>query len=145
MHDALLVRSTQGTGRLQRDVHEGRGAQRVPRHVGLQVHALQPFHRDELLAVVRVDFVDRADVRMAQQRDRGGFAGKATGSIRIRREFVRQELQRHLAWQARVLGLVDDAHPARPELAGDPIVADDRVAHAASAVVVPRGTCSTRP
>ena len=42
---------------------------------------------------------------------------------------VGQELQRHLARQPQIVGVVHDAHATRAELAGDAVVADGQAEH----------------
>ena len=49
-------------------------------------------------------------------RDGLGFAREAADGVRVVGELVGQELQRDLARQPGVLGLVDDAHAAVPSL-----------------------------
>ena len=76
-----------------------------------------------------VDVVDGADVAVAEGGDGFGFAPEAPHRVRVVGELVGQELQRHFPGQPRVFGLVDDAHAAGAELAGDPIMADGAAEH----------------
>ena len=79
-------------------------------------------HHDERLAIVQVEVVDCADVRMIQ---RGGcvcFEPKPTSEIHIARNALRYELHRHESSQLQVLGLVHDAHAACADLLEDLIV-----------------------
>ena len=96
----------------------------LPGDAVLQRHAVQKLHGDEGLAVLLADVVNRADVGMVQ-RGRGlRFALKTVERLRIARDIFGQEFQRDEAVQARVLGLVDDAHAAAAELFDDAVVRD---------------------
>ncbi len=52
----------------------------------------------------------------------------------------RQKLQRDRALQLRVLGLVDDPHPAQAEFGEDLVVADGGADHDAQIVPLPTAT-----
>ena len=83
------------------------------------VVALQVLHDDERPAVVFADVVDGADVRVVERRCRLRFAGEPAQGLRFAGELVGDELESHEAAQARVLGLVHDAHAAFAELVFD--------------------------
>jgi hypothetical protein len=57
---------------------------------------------------------------------RTGFAHQAGPSLRIGREFRRQNLDGNLAAEPHVLGSVNDSHAASPNLLEQPIIADRR-------------------
>ncbi len=67
---------------------------------------------------------------VAEGGDGFGFAAEAPDRVRVVGELVGQELQRDFPGQPHVFGLVDDAHAAGAELAGDPIMADGAAKHA---------------
>ena len=67
----------------------------------------------------------------------GWLSGEAARASRLKRstawrvpgQLVRQELERHLAAEARVFGLVDDAHAAAADLLEDPVVREGLADH----------------
>jgi hypothetical protein len=91
--------------------------------------ALQHFHHEKRMAVVLADVVQRADVRVIQRRRRACLALESLQSDRIARERVGQKLHRHLPSETRVLGAVDDAHSALPNLLEETIVRDGFANH----------------
>ena len=56
------------------------------------------------------DIVNRADVGVIQRGSGASFAAKALDGLRVLGNIVGQKFQGHAAAQARVLGLVNDAH-----------------------------------
>src|ERR1035438_5204273 len=95
----------------------------------LQRQPVQEFHRYERFAVLIVNFVDRADVRMIQCGSRLGFALKAAECRWVFGYVVGQELKGDEATEFYVLSLVDDTHPAAAQLLDDAVVRDDPVDH----------------
>ena len=67
--------------------------QRTARNAVLQRDTVQKLHGDEGLPVLVVNLVDGADVGMVQGRRGRGFALEPGESLRVFRNFVRQELQ----------------------------------------------------
>ena len=61
---------------------------------------------------------------MVQRGDRAGLPVEAVEAVGVVRRRVREELQRHLAPQARVAGAVDLAHAALAEGAEDLVGAE---------------------
>ena len=88
----------------------------------LQRHALEKFHGDE--GLLFADFVDGADVGMVQRRSGFGFAPEALQRLGIVGYFIGKKFKRDEAVQARVFGLVDDAHAAATEFFEDAVVRD---------------------
>ncbi len=66
---------------------------------------------------------------MVQRRRGTGFQQKPVESVLIARELRRQELQRNLASQVKVLRLVNDSHPSAAELAGNAVMRDGLADH----------------
>ncbi len=97
----------------------GPGPEPVPQ--GL---ALEQLHRDEGLALVLVDVVDRADVGVLERGGGPRLALQPLERLRVPAELLRQELQRHAAAELQILGFVDDAHAAAAELREDAVVRD---------------------
>jgi hypothetical protein len=86
--------------------------------------AVQVLHHDEGLAVVVVDFVDRADVRVIE-RGRGlRFTVEPAERQRIHRDLIGQEFQRDEAAELDVFGLVNHSHAAAAKHGDDAVVRD---------------------
>ena len=75
--------------------------------------ALEQLHRDEVLALVLVDLVDGADPGVVEGGSGAGLALEALERGRVLRHLRGQELERDVAAELRVLGLVHDAHARR--------------------------------
>ena len=74
------------------------GFQRTPCNAMLQRYAVQKLHGDEYLAVLVINFVDRADVRMIERRCYLSLASKTGESLRVARKLIRQELESDKRW-----------------------------------------------
>jgi hypothetical protein len=86
-------------------------------------------HRDERLAGVIADFVDRGDVRVIERAGRTGLPQQAGSGVRMTGGVGRQELERDPAVEVRILGQIDRAHPAGADVAKDPVVGDGGADH----------------
>ena len=87
---------------------------------------LQQLHGDEVLALVLVDRVHGADAGVVEGRGGAGLALEARERVRVLGQLRGQELERDVAAELRVLGLVHDAHAPAAELRRDPVVGDLR-------------------
>ena len=123
VNDPLAVRLGEPLGDLNGDIERLIELERPPLDLALEVLAVVVGHRDECLAVLRLsDLINRADVRViergcgARLMDEAFLRGGIAGELR------REELERHGAAERRVLGLVDDPHPALAELLEDSVV-----------------------
>jgi hypothetical protein len=67
-------------------------------------------HDDRALSVVLDDVIDRRDVRVIERRERLRLALEAGADLRILEQGARQDLQGHLATEARVARTVDFRH-----------------------------------
>ena len=110
-------------------VEQTRHVQRPAVDHAVERRAVEQLHGDEVCAVVLVDLVDRADVRMIQGRGGARLAEEALERLRIVRAIRRQELQRHCSRQPDVLSFVYDAHTAGAERFQHPVVGDRLVDH----------------
>ncbi len=91
----------------------------------LQRLALVVRHHEVQLAVAAfVDLVDRADVRVVERRGRLGLLEEAALRGVVAGQIGRQDLDRHLAVEARVVGRVDDPHSAAADLGADRVRAE---------------------
>jgi hypothetical protein len=78
---------------------------------------LQQFHGDEGSPIGLVDFVDSADVRMVQGRGSTSLPLETAEGLLIAGEFVRKKLQRHMATELEVFGLVHHTHATAADFA----------------------------
>ena len=78
--------------------------------------ALDQLHHERGHAVRLLEAVDVRDVRMVQRGEDFGFALEPREALGIRREALRQDLDRDLAFQLRVGGAIHLAHAAGAEL-----------------------------
>src|ERR1700704_1705516 len=90
----------------------------------LQGHAVEKLHHDEGLAFTLADFVDGTDVGMIQGRRGTSFSAEPFERLWVSGNIFRKELQGDEATKLRVLGLVDDTHPAAAQLLDDAVVRD---------------------
>src|ERR1700694_5429228 len=97
----------------------------------LQRQPVQKLHGDEGFAVLVVNFVDRADVRMIQRRGSLGFPLKAAESLRVFSYLVGQKLEGNKPAELHILGLIDHTHAAPTELLDDAVVRNSLANHAA--------------
>src|SRR5208282_3495449 len=77
--------------------------------------AFEIFHDQEVAAILRTNVVERADIRMLERRNSFCFALHALSQFRVRGKMRRQNLDSNNSVEARVLGAVDFAHPARAQ------------------------------
>ena len=124
MNDSFTVCGVERVRNPNRQTHQDIRLDRVSGDAMLERRAFQKFHGDKRFAVLIVNFVDRADVRMIQGRSRLGFALKAAEGLRVFGYVVRQELECHKAAEFQILSFVDHTHSAAAELFDDAVVRD---------------------
>ena len=90
--------------------------ERLPFHV---------LHSDVGAVLAFPNFIDDADIRMGKGRGRLGLDEEPLLELGRVHQVRRQEFQSHAALELEVLGLVDDAHPAGPDLIDDLVLAGD--------------------
>ena len=76
MHNPLGMRRRQRIGNLHRNVEKMLQVQRLAFDARLQALALQLLHHDERMAIVVLNVVDDADIRMIELRRRSRLARK---------------------------------------------------------------------
>ena len=126
-----------------------------PKSLQLIQHGVEPLALDELHDVIRRVFLlahaeDRHDVGVVQLGRGPGLALESPALLGVSERLRRQDLERDVAAQRDLLGLVDDAHAAAADLAENAIVAqllevrdrDGPVAARASIVSSARAMCS---
>ena len=115
--DARGVRGAQRVCDLDRELEHPLGRRPSRGKLRLQRLALQVFLHDESHPrVVLANVVDGGDVRMVETRRGAGLALEPHHAVRIDGELGRQDLDRHLPVEARVMGQPDLAHAALAEL-----------------------------
>src|SRR4029079_7178406 len=67
---------------------------------------------------------NRGDIRVMELGEELGLALEARQALGVAEEGLGEQLDRHLAPQARVRGAIDPAHPALAELASDLVGAE---------------------
>src|SRR5437667_11847830 len=116
MNDPSLMGGVKCVGDLKSQVEGFLSLQRPGGDVPLERFAFQVLHDDKRLPLVLADVVKRANVRMVEGRRGAGFAREALERLRVAGKLRGEELERHRPAQARVLGLVHDAHAPAAEL-----------------------------
>ncbi len=129
VHDAFGMRRIQSVRDLDGEGQNQLRLHRMHADAVLQRHAVEILHGDERLAVLVVNFVDGADVRMVQRRGGLGFALKTGENLRVFGDIVRQEFEGDKPSELHILSLVDNTHPAAAEFFDDAIVRDGLADH----------------
>ena len=116
MNDALGVGRIERVGHLDAQRQNRLDLHRPASNAMLQRQSVQKLHGDKRVAMLVVNFVDRADVGMIECGGRLGFALKAAERLGIFRDVVRQKLESNKPAQLQVLGLVHHTHTTAAEL-----------------------------
>ena len=138
MDDAPAVGRVEGARRLDREVHGLRQRDRTALDEALHGLARAQLHHDERAALVLLDVVDDADVRVVERGGEARLALEAREHGRIRRQRGRQELERDVAIEVQVVGAIHDSHPAGAELRLDPVARDGLADHRVSMIAAGR-------
>ncbi len=120
MDDALGMGHAQGPRHLRSDLGHLPYGHGLVGHARPQGFPLQQFH-DQVGRTVcgAAHVVDLHDVRMIQGRHGEGFLLKALEGFRLPHQHGGQDLDRHLAAQARIGSHIDLTHPPRAEFPDD--------------------------
>lgn len=115
VHDAPHVRGLERIGNLDGEIEDLRELERlpVPQPVA-QGLAFEQLHGQQRLAIGVIDLVDGADVRVVQRRGGARLALEALEREVVARELRRQELERDVAPQLRVVGAYTTPIPPEP-------------------------------
>ena len=87
----------------------------------LQGCTIEKFHHDVGAPILLADVVNHADVGMVEGGGSLRFTLETRQGLRVFRYIIRQELERHEAVQAGVLGLVNHTHSAAAQLLDDAV------------------------
>ena len=129
VNNALCMSSIERVSNLDGDVEHRLGVQRSAGDAVFQRFTVQKLHNDERLPLVLSDFVNGADVGMAESRGRARLTPKALQRCWIPHHIRRQEFERNEATEFCVLGLIDYAHPAAAQLLDDTVMRNGLADH----------------
>ena len=145
MDDAGVMGPRQPARHLQGDVDRLADGQRAAGDARPQRLAGVERHGDEQATVLgAVDVVDGADVRVVEGGGAARFAVEAIAGRRVPGEVRRQELERDMALEVRVEGLVHDPHAPTAHLLEDLVVRDRLAGHVPEPLDF-GGQCATFP
>ena len=91
--------------------------------------ALQQFHAEKGLALMLVDLVDGADVRMIKGGGGAGLALKTVQRCRIGRKIRGQELEGNMPAELEVLSFIHHTHAATAKLLQDSVMGNGCADH----------------
>src|SRR5262249_1574736 len=120
--DASYTSASQAVTDLNAKPQQPLALKRLATDKMLERFACQQFHHDKLPALVLVDVVDGADVRMIHRGGGAGFSPEARNSFRVVAKILGQKLERNGATELCVFGPVDDPHAATAQLFAHTIV-----------------------
>src|SRR3979411_2629109 len=129
VHDPFGVRRSQRVCNLYSGVEHLIHFDGMAGNALLQALTLQFLHNDEGMAVVLFDAMDRADMRMVQLRGCPRLTLETLQRFGVAHKVLGDELERNVASQLDVFGLVDYAHTTAPQLSQDAIVGDSLAEH----------------
>ena len=112
----------EGVGELHRHLDQLVGRELPPDQPLLERRSLQQLHDQKRLSLVLTEVVDGADVGVVERRGGARLALKALEGLAVLGHLRGQELDRHLAAEIGVLGLIDDPHAATSQLGDDSVV-----------------------
>ena len=116
MHDPLVVRRRERAGDLGRDSSRIRQRQPAPSQSRGERLAVDQLEYQGADAVVLLEAVDRADVRMIERGEDARFATEARQSFGVLRQKRRQDLDGNVALQPGVARAIHLAHAAGPDV-----------------------------
>ena len=121
MDELLFVGVVQGVGELADHLANYRqGQQAGPaakgQASGLERRPANKLHGYEGHAVKDIEVVDLDNIRVAQDRDCAGLAGETLKQFGIACQMRVDDLERHEAVEAGLVGAVDSSHATAPEL-----------------------------
>ena len=117
------MRFRQRLGNLADDTHGLDRLQRAMSKNGRERFPLDQLHSDEEFVRLLFDRIDRGDVRMIHLGDRPRLAQESRLPLRIVRDALGENLDRHLAHEPRVFGSPHLSHAASAEAVDQAVVA----------------------
>ena len=119
MDDAVLVGVVNGLGQRRHKLSRGAGRPRRTAKMLGQAAAGQKLHREERVALAFADFVNLDDVQMLQTRGGAGLSMKACQLFFPCERSRQHHLERHDPVEPKLVGPVDNPHPAPADLLQD--------------------------
>ena len=129
VNDSLCMGRIEGVRDFDADLEQMIHRQWTARDPAFQRLPVQKLHGDEMPSLVFVNFIDRADVRMAERRSSACLASKTLERRPIAPHFFGKKLQGNRTAQFGVLRLVYNTHAAAPEHFDDAIVRNGLANH----------------
>jgi hypothetical protein len=134
MDDAMLVRFGESIGDAASDAADIRLRQRAARDEGRERLAFDELHHDERAPFRFLERMDRRNVRVVELRGGSRFAPHARDCFGVRSNLLREDLDRDVAAEARVLCPPDLAHAAGADASdqlvrAEHLVGGDHTAH----------------
>ena len=124
VHDSAGVRRRQAAGDRRRDVQRLRPRQRAAAQTPPQRLAFEELGDKEEVAVLLADVVDGEDAGMRQRGHRPRLAGESRDGVGVEVAVRRQDLDRDVTPEPRVVGTIDLAHAAGSKERDDPVRAE---------------------
>jgi len=129
VNDPCLVSLLQSLACLNSDVESFIKRQAAFLDLCVKRRPIDEGHRNEGLFVFLVDTVDAADVGVIEGCGCLRFPDEAVLDLLVAEDITGKELECYRDPKLRVLGLVDNTHPALTELLGDLVVRDGSADH----------------
>src|SRR6516165_10520774 len=122
VNDAFRMRSVKRIGNLDRELQQKIGLKGLTTDAVLERDAFEVLHDDEGLAVLLVDFVNGANVRVVQGGGGSRLALKALQRLRVAGDIFREEFEGDEAAELDVFGFVNHTHATAAELVDNAVV-----------------------
>jgi hypothetical protein len=129
VNDSLVVGSTECVCHLNPPFKHLLKRQRLAGNAMLQRGTFHEFHGNKRLAVLLVNFVDRANVGMIQRGRRARLSTKTFQSLWNLGQVVRKKFKSDKPAEGGILGLVDNTHTTAAQLFDDSVVRDSLADH----------------
>ncbi len=129
MNNALRVRSVECVGNLDAQRQQRIEFHRTVADDMFQRRAVKKLHDDERFAVLLTDVVNGTNIRMVEGRRGPRLAAETFQRLAVLRNIFRKEFQSDKTIEPRVLGFVDNTHPAAAEFFDDAVMRDQLANH----------------
>ncbi len=124
MDDAFGMGGIEGGGQAGKDARRFLDRKRPLLEAVGQRAAGHETHHEVRLAILLAEVIDRHNDRVFEHGDRLGLTLEAGAELQIVEHLARQDLDGHLALEARVVGAVDCCHAAPSQFSPDFVATD---------------------